>query len=62
MKKNTYSAPCVTVVELNARGVFMNLSAGDTLGVGFMGDTASSEIEIADVKGTSRHNIWDQEW
>ena len=60
--KKEYTAPMLIVVEFNARSMFMNLSAGDTLGIGFGGDTVSSEIEIADVKGSSFHSIWDQEW
>lgn len=59
MKKNLYTAPEVSIVNLNIADGIMLIASENLLGNG--GDTSTSNVTESDVK-SQRYSVWDDDW
>lgn len=64
--KKTYIAPASLTVQLRGRDALLQSVSGNSIGLGYGGDTDTSGIISADVKEQyppiSDVNVWDDEW
>ena len=64
--KKTYIAPASLTVQLRGRDALLQSVSGNSIGLGYGGDTGTSGIISADVKEKNPPindvNVWDDEW
>ena len=62
MKKNLYTAPEVSIVNLNiADGIMLIASENGQGLLGNGGDTSTYNVTESDVK-SQRYSVWDDDW